>query len=179
MGYGPLLPTFAAVGSLLVEGGRCVNTYCGVVAWIFLQAGVTSPFPDTGAGWAGWAGFFSSGGVLVWLLFWHLPSKDKQLDKLLEDKSRELEAKDNAYATMVIEKDRQIGVYLQQQQQSIQTLSRDHVESVKLIAAEARITQVALSEHCDKQAERLLGLLEASQDRERNQRKTNNQPKAP
>ena len=29
-------------------------------------------------GWAGWAGFLSSGGVLVWLLFRHLPEKDRQ-----------------------------------------------------------------------------------------------------
>jgi hypothetical protein len=60
-----------------------------VEQWFCLLAdngGPTPLLPANPAGWAGWASFLTSGGVLVWLLFWHLPAKDKQLKELLDGK---------------------------------------------------------------------------------------------
>ncbi len=37
-------------------------------------------------GVAGWASFATSGGVLAWLLWSHLPAKDKQLKELIDGK---------------------------------------------------------------------------------------------
>jgi hypothetical protein len=38
------------------------------------------------SGAEGWTGAGLLGLVLAWLLFWHLPGKDKQLEKLIADK---------------------------------------------------------------------------------------------
>lgn len=52
---------------------------------VFAQvAQAQTALPDTPAGWAGWASFLTSGGVLTWLLFVHLPNKDKQQEKMVQ-----------------------------------------------------------------------------------------------
>ena len=48
--------------------------------WILFSQG------DPIAGGAGWVGAGLLGGVLSWLLFVHLPSKDKQLKEFMEAK---------------------------------------------------------------------------------------------
>lgn len=49
-----------------------------------------SPLPETPAGWAGWATALSSGGVLAWLLFVHLPSRAKADEKFQATKDQQL-----------------------------------------------------------------------------------------
>lgn len=42
--------------------------------------------PSSPSGWAGWASFLSSGGVLAWLLLKHLPEKDKQMERMVDSR---------------------------------------------------------------------------------------------
>jgi hypothetical protein len=42
------------------------------------------------SGAEGWTGAGLLGLVLAWLLFWHLPGKDKQLEKLIADKDTQI-----------------------------------------------------------------------------------------
>ena len=44
------------------------------------------PPADPISGGAGWVGTGLLGSVLAWVFFWHLPAKDKQLEKLITDK---------------------------------------------------------------------------------------------
>lgn len=50
--------------------------------------------PDPISGGAGWVGAGLLGAVLGWLLFFHLPSKDKQLKEFIDGKDAQLAAKD-------------------------------------------------------------------------------------
>lgn len=50
--------------------------------------------PTALAGDSGWVGAGLLGLVLAWLLFWHLPAKDKQLSEVLKIKDEQLAAKD-------------------------------------------------------------------------------------
>lgn len=43
---------------------------------------------DALSGNSGWAGAGLLGLVLLWLLLWHLPQKDKQIDKMINDKDK-------------------------------------------------------------------------------------------
>ncbi len=52
----------------------------------------SSAGPDQVTGGAGWVGAGLLGSVLAWLLFVHLPAKDKQLKELLEGKDKQIEA---------------------------------------------------------------------------------------
>lgn len=49
---------------------------------------------DPLSGGAGWVGTGLLGAVLSWLLFVHLPAKDKQIKELIENKDKALERKD-------------------------------------------------------------------------------------
>lgn len=58
-----------------------------VMLAVVMAADAMTELPG-GASWAGWASFLTSGGVLVWLLFWHLPAKDKQLKEIMDGKDK-------------------------------------------------------------------------------------------
>lgn len=53
------------------------------------QAPAIPPVGEALGGWAGWITSIMSGGVLVWLLFWHLPAKDKQLSDIIAKKDEQ------------------------------------------------------------------------------------------
>ena len=74
--------------------------------WLILSQGGD---PSAGVGpWAGWAGFLTSGGVLIWLLFWHLPAKDKQVVELANNVREQLEKKDAVFKMLIDGCDAQI-----------------------------------------------------------------------
>ncbi len=72
------------IGSLIGLAGAiavaAILTSAVAMASVFAQAA------DPISGGAGWVGAGLLGGVLGWLLFVHLPSKDKQLKELMESK---------------------------------------------------------------------------------------------
>lgn len=131
----------------------------GPLLWMIL-AQTVPVLPDTPAGWAGWTGFLASGGVLVWLLFWHLPAKDRQLEAFLRIGTEQLAAKDKSYNEMLIAKDKQTDMLLDHKWAAIAQLSKDHSEVVKALALEFRQNLTAMSEQCDKENTRWAGLLE-------------------
>lgn len=45
---------------------------------------IAATIPETLGGDAGWVGTGLLGGVLSWLLFWHLPAKDKQVTDIID-----------------------------------------------------------------------------------------------
>ncbi len=59
-----------------------------VIALTFLAEGVLDPL----AGGAGWVGTGLLGSVLAWLLFVHLPAKDKQLKEFMEAKDKAVDS---------------------------------------------------------------------------------------
>lgn len=66
--------------------------------WL-LFAQTENLLPQTAGGWAGWAGFLSSGGVLLWLLFKHLPAQDARLERFITVKDDQLKSKDELIHT--------------------------------------------------------------------------------
>ncbi len=106
--------------------------------------------PETPAGWAGWASFATSGGVLVWLLFWHLPAKDKQLKEMLEDSAKRIEAKD-AFILLLI------NAHLANEKEQRLT----HVEIERAQRAEFKETLQEMVEHSRRQVEGLSAALKA------------------
>lgn len=62
------------------------------IVWIWMIFSNDHPTsPDPISGGAGWVGAGLLGVVLAWLLFVHLPAKDKQLKELLEGKDKQIE----------------------------------------------------------------------------------------
>jgi hypothetical protein len=66
---------------------------------LLAEASVTDPISG-GAGWAG-AGLLS--GVLGWLLFWHLPNKDKQITGLIESRDAAVKSLAADYRASLLE----------------------------------------------------------------------------
>ena len=54
------------------------------ILWTYLFVQI-APAADPISGRAGWVGAGLLGLVLAWLLFWHLPAKDKQVADLIKD----------------------------------------------------------------------------------------------
>lgn len=51
---------------------------------------VLQALPETPAGWVGWASALTSGAILYWLLFWHIPAKDKWIETIIATKDAQL-----------------------------------------------------------------------------------------
>lgn len=83
-------------------------TMVGVVVTTFAQSTTTSPTTiDPVSGNSGWAGAGLLGGVLGWLLFIHLPAKDKQITALVS-------AKDEVVKEIIQSKDEAINAAILQ-----------------------------------------------------------------
>jgi hypothetical protein len=61
------------------------------------------PTPDAISGGAGWVGAGLLGGVLSWLLFLHLPAKDKQIAGLIDSRDAMVEKLTNSFRQAIIE----------------------------------------------------------------------------
>lgn len=57
------------------------------------------PPPDTLSGGGGWVGAGLLGLVLAWLLFWHLPAKDKQIGEVIDKHAAEAKATRDDFKT--------------------------------------------------------------------------------
>lgn len=68
------------------------------IAAAYVAAVTFAQAPPPGiAGEAGWVGTGLLGAVLGWLLFWHLPAKDKQITDMIDKNDARLEATRTAY----------------------------------------------------------------------------------
>lgn len=116
------------------------------------------------AGSSGWVGAGILGLVLAWIFFIHLPAKDKQLKELHE-----------LYQKAITAKDQQLDTALAHKWAALSKMSDDHRDAVKAMAAEARSTIQAFADHCDKEVDRLVCLIEEGrrmrkEDRDKNPR---------
>lgn len=112
--------------------------------------------PDIISGSAGWVGTGLLGSVLAWLMFVHLPGKDKMIKEILELGDARLASKDTDLRAALKEKDQQIEVLLGHKWTAIQQMGTDHRETIKNLAAEFRAVIVETNQHCDRQEARLM-----------------------
>lgn len=99
------------------------------------------------SGGAGWVGAGLLGAVLTWLLFIHLPAKDRLMKELINDKDGQLQA------------------VLEHKWVAIQGISSDRKDEVKGLAVEFRMVIVEMAAHCDKEVERMVRLVETRDKR--------------
>jgi hypothetical protein len=98
-----------------------------MLAWLPLLL-ADDPVANALGGASGWVGAGLLGGVLAWLLFIHLPAKDKQLREVLDAK------------------DKQITDLLDKERDSVKLLTREYREGLKDVAAhcEAEISSLTV-----------------------------------
>lgn len=114
--------------------------------------GTKSTATETIAGGAGWVGAGLLGSVLAWLLFIHIPTKDKQAKE-----------KDELFAKSVKDKDESHNAMTERQQQRMEKLMLDHAASLEKADKERRQDfSEALSrslEHCQRETAMLRDML--------------------
>ncbi len=101
------------------------------------------PISSTLGGGAGWVGAGLLGGVLAWLLFIHLPGKDKQLKDFIDSK------------------DKQVTDLHQRNWEMLQQLTKDYKEGMKDVALHCEQEISKLTTYWQSQ---LSGLTKAIQD---------------
>jgi hypothetical protein len=133
---------------------------------------------DVIAGSAGWVGTGLLGSVLAWLLWVHLPAKDKQIKDIIDLGVAEIgkvqATKDNYLQTLRKDKDAQLNDLLGHKWAALQQQSADHREMIKVLAAEFKAVILETVNHCDKEIERVTRIVEtirtaweSSRDRDR------------
>jgi gas vesicle protein len=113
-------------------------------AAVWAQAAVTDPI----SGGAGWVGAGLLGLVLGWLMFIHLPAKDKQLKELIDVKDKQIkdliDDKDKALTEIVKAKDDRIKEVMDAKDSRMHRLSEDFRGALDKVV-----------EHCKEESEKL------------------------
>lgn len=86
---------------------------------------------DPLSGGAGWVGAGLLGAVLAWLMFVHLPAKDKQFEKLTTSNQERCDAQDKAHDVRVVAKDSFYAEMLRQQRSDYKSSLDTVVEHCK------------------------------------------------
>ncbi len=113
-----------------------------MAAWLIALL-ADDPISSTLGGGAGWVGAGLLGGVLAWLLFIHLPGKDKQLKDFIDGK------------------DKQVADLHQRNWEMIQQLTKDYKDGMKEVALHCEEEMRNLTTYWQSQ---LTGLTSAIQD---------------
>ena len=99
-------------------------------------------------GGTGWVGASILGGVLAWLMFVHLPAKDKMFKELINDK------------------DKQIDVILTSKWEALKQIAMEHTKVIESLSAKYQLTMDKVIAHCDVEVQRIIGVF----DRDREER---------
>ena len=125
--------------------------------WLLDTLAQTSETFPSAAPWAGWAGFLTSGGVLIWLLFWHLPAKDKQLSER-DDKVREqMEKKDALVKLLVDGCDAQLFKIAEEFKVTMRETREEFRETLKTVIAQTDRHVTSLAEAMRREFEKIRG----------------------
>ncbi len=130
-------------------GALLIKPICFILIAIIMSAysilsglhALGQALPEAPGGWAGWVGFITSGGVLVWFVWIRVPATDALMIKLMESKDHQMAEKDIAFAKLLAEKDKQIAdkdinlnTILEHKWAAITAMSKDRIEEVKTIS---------------------------------------------
>jgi hypothetical protein len=96
------------------------------------------PAPAMDGSGAGWAGFLASSGVLGWLLFFHLPQKDKQLKEIMDAKDAQMAVKDGQQRELLQAKDAQIRELVERSSLAIKDVTVTYTEQSREMRKEFR-----------------------------------------
>lgn len=94
----------------------------------------------TSGGWVGWATFLTSGGVLIWLLFRHLPAKDEQIKNFIATKDAHVERISSEFST------------------KLASTTAHFREEMKETRKEFKETLNDILSHCDKELSKIVEL---------------------
>jgi hypothetical protein len=100
----------------------------GIELLAFAQVNSSDPI----SGGAGWVGAGLLGLVLGWLLFVHLPAKDKQLAALIESKDKQI-------ADLVTSNNRQIGELVASRDAFVRELTHNFRDAMQVAAVAAAV----------------------------------------
>ena len=127
---------------------------------LLLKLALFTQVADPISGGAGWVGAGLLGLVLGWLLLVHLPSKDKQLKDMINDKDKLFSDLSADKDRQLSEKDKQINTILDHKWAAIESLIKDHSETLKHVTTEFRNSLQDVATHCEKTEERLIAFIE-------------------
>lgn len=99
---------------------------------LLAQVAQVVPAADPISGGAGWVGAGLLGLVLGWLLFVHLPAKDKQLANLIESKDRQI-------ADLVTSNNRQIGELVASRDAFVRELTHNFRDAMQVASVAAAL----------------------------------------
>lgn len=104
-------------------------------------------------GGTGWVGASILGGVLAWLLFMHLPAKDKFMKEIITDK------------------DKQINAILESKWLAMRQMSDNHTKVVESLSAQYQTTLDKVVEHCDTEVQRVIQIFNREREEDEERRK--------
>ncbi len=127
----------------------CLSLLLGLLA--------QNPVSDSISATSGWVGTGLLGAVLSWLLFVHLPGKDKQLKELMGDKDGQLKA-------LMESKDKAVEALLNQQWANLQRMEVAYRGDLKLVAEHCKTELEAVTYQFNQELatfHELMGVLKA------------------
>ena len=113
--------------------------------------------PDPLTGTTGWVGAGLLGLILAWLLFVHLPAKDKQLKEIIEIKDGQIRVIIEAKDALATAKDGQIREMVASRDVLVQTLQTAGVAAAKESRTDYKESLKAVVDHCQVEMASLVG----------------------